>query len=66
MNDGPIARTHQFPLATDAIRLNFNLSVASQAQSVEVTIEADTVLATMCWWRCAVICRPHLRAGHPR
>jgi len=28
------------------VRLNFTLQVASQAQSVEVTIEADTVLAT--------------------
>ncbi len=28
------------------VRLNFNLQVASQAQSVEVTVAADTLLAT--------------------
>jgi hypothetical protein len=31
---------------TQQVRLNFKLEVASQAQSVEVTIAADTVLAT--------------------
>src|SRR5438477_1403554 len=30
----------------EQVRLNFTLKVATQAQSVEVTIEADTLLAT--------------------
>ena len=30
----------------DKVRLNFELQVASQSQSVEVTVQADTLLAT--------------------
>jgi hypothetical protein len=33
-------------LGSVTVRLNFTLQVATQAQSVEVTIDADTVLAT--------------------